>query len=166
MPISLRNGILAITLALTILLSSSVLPNTNNSLVVKALNKKDFLYPSSSLSTDNSDGFFYNMVDGHRNRCYNEYKLASIVCTKDDGTSNGNSSTTSSLGSSTYYLHNYSQLTPSNIGESKTNKNSENDNSNHNSDNNNQNLQTSYNKDKHLNKLQQKIENCNHGLIS
>jgi hypothetical protein len=120
MSISLRNGILAITLALTILISSSVLPNTtnSNSFVVKALNKKDFLHSSSSsLSSHNNDGFFYKTVDGHRNRCYNEYKLASIVCTKDDGTSNDNSSITTSLGSSTYYLHNYSQITQSNIGE-------------------------------------------------
>jgi hypothetical protein len=152
MPISLRKGSLAITLALTIVISSSVLPNTNSSFVVKALSKNDSLYPTSS--SHNSDGFF-KMVDGHRNICYNDYKLASIVCIKDDGTNNDNSSTTSSLGSSTYYLHNYSQITPSNIGEGKTGRNSDDD--SHNNDN-NQNIQTSDNHNQHLDKLQQKIE--------
>jgi hypothetical protein len=61
------------------------------------------------------------------------------------------------LGSSTYYLHNYSRITPSNIDESTAGKNSDNDNSNHNSDSNIQNLQTSDNQDKQS-KLQQKIE--------
>jgi hypothetical protein len=137
-------------LALTILLSSSVLPNTNNSnsFVVKALSKKDFSYSYSSPSSQDNDGFFYKTVDGHRNRCYNEYGSTSVVCTRDDGTNNGNSSTTSSLGSSTYYLHNYSRITPSNIDESKVGKTSDKDNSNHNSDSNVQNLQTSDNQDK------------------
>src|SRR6476659_4637183 len=160
MPISLRMGIIAITLALAILLSSSVLPNINNSnYFVKALSKKDFSYSysSSSSSSYNNDGFFYKTVDRHRNICYDEYKSTSIVCTKDDVTNNGNSSTTSSLGSSIYYLHNYSQITPSNIDESKAGKNSNDDNSNHNSDSNIQNLQTSDNQDKQS-KLQQKIE--------
>jgi len=159
MPISIRKGILAITLALTIVISSSVFPNTNNSnhFIVKALSKKYFSYLSSSTSSHNNDGFFYKTVDGHRNRCYNEYKSTSTVCTKEDGTSNGNSSTTSSLGSSTYYLHNYSRIIPSNIDESWAGKNSDSDNSNHNSDSNIKNLQTSDNQDKQS-KLQQKIE--------
>jgi hypothetical protein len=156
MLISLRKDCLAITLALTIVISSSMLPNANSSFVVKALAKKDFLYPTSS--SHNSDGSFYQVLDGHRNRCYDEYKLASIVCTKDDGTNNDNSSTTSSLESSTYYLHNYSQITPSNIDRTKSGKNSDNDNNNHNSVINNQNLQGSETQDNHLSKLQQKIE--------
>lgn len=155
MPISTRRCILAITLALTIIISSSVFPNTNNSFVVKALSKKDSLYPTSS--SHNSDRFFYQMLDGHKNRCYSEYKLASIVCTKGDGASNDNSSTASSLGSSTYYLHNYSRITPSNGDVGKIGKNSD-DNSNYNANNGNQNLQTSDSQDNHLSKLQQKIE--------
>jgi transcription elongation GreA/GreB family factor len=161
MPISPRRGILVITLALAIVISSSVLPSTYNpnSFVAKALNKRDLLRSlpsSSSLLTRNDDGFFYKLDDGHRHKCYYEHVLASIVCTKDVGASNGNSSATSS-GLSTYYLHNYSQITPSNIGGSKTGKNSEKDNSNNNSDN-SQNFKTSNDHSQRLHMLQQKLE--------
>ena len=83
------------------------------------MSKKGFSSSSTSLMPQNSNKFFYKIVDGQRNRCHNDYKLNAVVCVKDDEANNNNHST-SSLQSSPVSPSNYSHIAPSNTGSGKS----------------------------------------------
>ncbi|MGA9841429.1 MAG: sialidase family protein [Nitrososphaeraceae archaeon] len=148
-----RKGIVTITLALIIVISPSLLsiPNNSNYQIVNALSKKDFSSSFTKLSTQSGDEFFYKMVDGHRNRCYNDYKLNVVICARDDVTNN-NISSTSSLRPNLAYSSNYSQIAPTNIDSGKFKNSNSNNNYNSNND------QNSASDKQNQNKLQKKIE--------